>query len=250
MQSASASMFKDAPEYHTGGTVLSGEQIPGLKRHEVAAILMGGPKGTREEVLTADDPRHRDNIAPALFQRLQGGETLLNVIARQAAGDKTDPGLFAIGAARRADASPVAAMLRHDKRQHELSPLTRYLVGSPETVRSLISELSREADFESVTSLRELHVAGRRELGGDVSAGRSYEVAERGKPEVLEVAGRNYLLMGNQGGKVTPVDGPQAGPQYHVTNQFIVSGPIDRRSQAQIASAAMRGVMAGSRRND
>ena len=27
----------------------------------VAAILMGGPKGRREEVLTANDPRHSDN---------------------------------------------------------------------------------------------------------------------------------------------------------------------------------------------
>lgn len=48
-------VFKDAPRYHTGG-------IAGLKPNEVPAILMGGPKGTREEVLTADDPRHSDNL--------------------------------------------------------------------------------------------------------------------------------------------------------------------------------------------
>jgi len=38
----------------------------GLKPHEVPAILMGGPKGVREEVLTADDPRHKDNLSPGL----------------------------------------------------------------------------------------------------------------------------------------------------------------------------------------
>lgn len=56
-------VFKDAPRYHTGG-------IAGLKPNEVPAILMGGPKGMREEVLTADDPRHSDNLG-----RNQAGST-------------------------------------------------------------------------------------------------------------------------------------------------------------------------------
>ncbi|HKW83002.1 MAG TPA: phage tail length tape measure family protein [Burkholderiaceae bacterium] len=43
--------WEDAQRYHDGGVV----------GHEVPAILMGGPKGLREEVLTADDPRHTDN---------------------------------------------------------------------------------------------------------------------------------------------------------------------------------------------
>jgi len=38
----------------------------GLKPNEVPAVLMGGPKGVREEVLTADDPRHADNLSPGL----------------------------------------------------------------------------------------------------------------------------------------------------------------------------------------
>ena len=54
--------FAGAPRYHTGG-------LAGLKPNEVPAVLMGGPKGTREEVLTANDPRHRDNLP---FDSAQG----------------------------------------------------------------------------------------------------------------------------------------------------------------------------------
>lgn len=50
----SSSVFASAPRYHGGG-------LAGLSPDEVPAILMGGPKGKREEVLRADDPRHRDN---------------------------------------------------------------------------------------------------------------------------------------------------------------------------------------------
>jgi tape measure domain-containing protein len=53
-----AVVFAGAPRYHVGG-------LAGLKPDEVPAILMGGPKGQREEVLTANDPRHRDNLDSA-----------------------------------------------------------------------------------------------------------------------------------------------------------------------------------------
>lgn len=49
-----AAVYAHAPRFHAGG-------IPGLAPDEVPAILLGGPKGRREEVLTADDPRHADN---------------------------------------------------------------------------------------------------------------------------------------------------------------------------------------------
>ncbi|MGK2897206.1 MAG: hypothetical protein ACSLE9_00765 [Burkholderiaceae bacterium] len=49
---AGASQY--AARYHGGG-------IAGLKPDEVPAVLMGGPKGKREEVLHASDPRHSDN---------------------------------------------------------------------------------------------------------------------------------------------------------------------------------------------
>jgi hypothetical protein len=50
-----------------------------------------------------------------------------------------------------------------------------------------------------------------RAAGGSTAAGRSYRVLERG-PELLTVGGRDYLMMGSQGGYVTPnhqLGGPQ-----------------------------------------
>lgn len=46
-----AGTFAGARRFHRGG----------LASGEIPAILMGGPKGRREEVLTANDPRHSDN---------------------------------------------------------------------------------------------------------------------------------------------------------------------------------------------
>jgi phage-related minor tail protein len=58
-------VFAEAGRYHRGGTV-AGAAVAGLKADEVPAILMGGPKGKREEVLHASDPRHRDNLSPVM----------------------------------------------------------------------------------------------------------------------------------------------------------------------------------------
>jgi hypothetical protein len=59
--------FEGAPKYHAGG-VVGHAPVAGLKAHEVPAILMGGPKGVREEVLHPSDPRHSDRITPAVMQ--------------------------------------------------------------------------------------------------------------------------------------------------------------------------------------
>ena len=45
-------------------------------------------------------------------------------------------------------------------------------------------------------------VSGGREVGGPVSAGNLYRVNERG-PEILSSGGKDYLMMGAQGGEVT-----------------------------------------------
>jgi uncharacterized protein (UPF0335 family) len=47
------------PRYHTGG-------LAGLKPDEVPAVLL-----KNEEVLTRDDPRHRDNLSTQVFERIQ-----------------------------------------------------------------------------------------------------------------------------------------------------------------------------------
>lgn len=59
---APAIVFNGAPRYHTGG-------IAGLKANEVPAILQKG-----EEVLTADDPRHRNNASNG------GNLTIINTL--------------------------------------------------------------------------------------------------------------------------------------------------------------------------
>lgn len=46
--------------------------------------------------------------------------------------------------------------------------------------------------------------ASGRASGGPVAGGNLYEVAEGGKPELLTSAGRTYLMMGADGGHVTP----------------------------------------------
>jgi hypothetical protein len=59
-------VFADAGRYHAGGMAAGASKGKQLAAHEVPAILMGGPKGTREEVLTAKDPRHRDRMTPEM----------------------------------------------------------------------------------------------------------------------------------------------------------------------------------------
>lgn len=66
VRAVSSAAFSGAKKYHGGGTV-------GLVANEVPAILMGGPRGMREEVLHARDPRHRDNMGAALLQMLAAG---------------------------------------------------------------------------------------------------------------------------------------------------------------------------------
>lgn len=60
---------------------------------------------------------------------------------------------------------------------------------------------------------------GGRALGGGVGPGSMYEVAEK-KPELLNSGGKTYLMMGAQGGNVTPLGkGGGAGGGTTVINQ-------------------------------
>lgn len=92
-------------------------------------------------------------------------------------------------------------------------------------------------------------LSGARAIGGPVSAGGLYQVNERG-PELLSVAGKQYLMMGSQGGSVTPNAAPASGEKPMVVqNTFMVHGQTDRSSQQQIATAAGRGIQNALRRN-
>lgn len=72
-----------------------------------------------------------------------------------------------------------------------------------------------------------------RATGGPVLPFETYHVNEEG-PELLSVSGREYLLMGDDEGRITPYE--KQASTVNVTNNFTFSSPVDRRTQAQIAS--------------
>lgn len=85
-------------------------------------------------------------------------------------------------------------------------------------------------------------ILGFKASGGSVAAGGLYRVNERG-PELLSVGGKDFLMMGQSGGTVTP----SGSSGQTVVNNFSISGPVDRRTEAQIAKAATRGIQRAQR---
>jgi hypothetical protein len=86
-----------------------------------------------------------------------------------------------------------------------------------------------------------LKVAGARELGGPVSAGKLYRVNEN-RPELLNVGNKQYLMMGAQGGSVDPNPGARGqggGAVQHLN--VTVAMP----QGANAATANQFGVIAG-----
>jgi lambda family phage tail tape measure protein len=88
-------------------------------------------------------------------------------------------------------------------------------------------------------------VGGGRAIGGPVRAGVAYPVNERGRPEVLNVGARQWLLP-TQDGKVTPNANAPSAPQQVIQN-FHFSSPTDRRTQLQVGAEAQRGLQQASR---
>ena len=70
-----------------------------------------------------------------------------------------------------------------------------------------------------------------RASGGSVSSGGLYQVNEQG-PELLHTAGKTYLMMGSQGGSVTPHGGMAAGTQVSI----VVNNHAGRDTQATATS--------------
>lgn len=72
-----------------------------------------------------------------------------------------------------------------------------------------------------------LDISGGRAIGGPVSSGSMYRVNENGSPELATVGSKQYLMMGNQSGSVTPLkaltggNSQQAAPQveFNLINQ-------------------------------
>lgn len=88
-------------------------------------------------------------------------------------------------------------------------------------------------------------ILGKKANGGPVSAGGLYQVSEN-RPEMLDVNGKSFLMMGNQRGNINP--NPSFGGGGTVINNFTVGdvatvGMLKQalaESQAQTAAAAAR----------
>jgi lambda family phage tail tape measure protein len=83
--------------------------------------------------------------------------------------------------------------------------------------------------------------------GGPVSPNGFYEVNEKG-PELLNMAGRQYLLMNDQNGRVMPYS--EKSSSVNIVNNFTFSAPTDRRTQNQIASQAGQSLQRALARNN
>jgi phage-related minor tail protein len=229
------SLFAGAPRYHTGGLVgrAADKMSDHLKHNEVPAILMGGPKGKREEVLRADDPRHRDNLG-------------MSIVARIMAESK----------APRSSAAEVAREAMDRDSRSSTSALIQSISGSKDGGQSSANVLAGVLDRLGVKDGEEsaaasaIRVRGARELGGPVSAGGMYRVNERG-PELLEVAGKQYLMMGSQGGSVEPkkIGSDQESKQTIVNVHVTPPADGSRRSAGQWGAEAGRHIQRSLRRN-
>lgn len=87
-------------------------------------------------------------------------------------------------------------------------------------------------------------VSGGRAGGGPVNPGELYQVNERG-PELLSVGGKNFLMMGNQPGTVTPNNqlGQGGGATVH---QYIT---VDARGAGSDVDAKIRSAMQQAQNN-
>lgn len=72
------------------------------------------------------------------------------------------------------------------------------------TFYSLGGSASSYAGLNNGTYGGGVSLAGGRANGGPVGAGKLYEVAEGGKPELLTSGTHTYLMMGNKDGRVSP----------------------------------------------
>lgn len=86
---------------------------------------------------------------------------------------------------------------------------------------------------------------GGRANGGPVRADRLYEVGEKG-PELLQVAGRNFLIPGRNG-FVQPSQAP--GDSIYIQPTIMVQGRVDNRTASQIGSETARKAQIALRRN-
>jgi lambda family phage tail tape measure protein len=83
--------------------------------------------------------------------------------------------------------------------------------------------------------------------GGPVAAGMLYRVNEQ-RPEMLTVGGQDFLMMGKQGGYVTPNPNPSRDPRGN-TFVFNLQPTSSRQTAEQIATATSRKLRLAQARN-
>lgn len=74
----------------------------------------------------------------------------------------------------------------------------------------------------------------------------NYRVAEQG-PELLDVNGKHFLMMGNQRGQVMPLSG--ASPQQPIIVNIQMPHGATRETGNQFGNAAGRRIQTAMRRN-
>jgi lambda family phage tail tape measure protein len=100
------------------------------------------------------------------------------------------------------------------------------------------------ADFLAVAA-----AAGSRAIGGPVSSGGLYRVNERG-PELLTVAGKEYLMLGQHGGDVSPTPTAARGGGNTYLNVTVAPPAGSSRATAmQFGATAGRQMQLAMRRN-
>lgn len=78
---------------------------------------------------------------------------------------------------------------------------------------------------------------GGRAIGGPVSAGRVYQVNERGAPEIYTAGGKQFLLAPRDG-RVTPATAAVGGRASQINQTFVVNGTPDRMTRQQMLRMA------------
>jgi len=123
--------------------------------------------------------------------------------------------------------------------------------GSSASVLAEVLDCVGVKDGEGATAASAFTVRGARELGGPVSARSMYRVNEKG-PELLQVAGKQYLMTGHHSGNVVPHQNARDSGMdrpIEVHQNFAIAGPTSTANQSQIAAAALNGLRRAAKRD-
>ena len=104
-------------------------------------------------------------------------------------------------------------------------------IGGP-PVGAIFAGLAGAATAVQIGAISSQQFSGGRQMGGYVSPNRAYRVNESG-PEMLSLGSQDYLMTGNQGGKVTP-SGQGSRASMPINVNIYNSGPaITARTEQQ-----------------